>query len=282
MSTPEHASAHRHPESDAPFAVPTRRKGQLIRYSSRALQEFTDNLPKSVVPIVLTILGTIAFQSSAFVVRFLAQEGQIKRQIDYERQRDIHLTQNEAMVTHAVLDIKIEKYLPLITDVALSLPKADAAKRRSYASQLRSAINQTNSDVGTLEGFVGTESTLPPQWLPAQMEFLSAELELLQGELDCVERVVAGHPTEYSCAKAVQPHAPRMNRALARTRTAFQSAQANKSLHQAEARLRWEQQTHDVRIAYVKLAASLCGVMICVWAYGKLFSQFLEKQKDLS
>lgn len=255
-------------------------KGQgPVRHVSKAIQEFKDNLPRSVVPVVLTVIGTIAFQSGNYVVHFLLERGQLSQQIHYERQKDLALMKNKEMVMKVVAGYNPSTALEVVVEFEKSILTMNAEKREGFAKRLRSAFEEGEAHLGTLEGYNGMESTLPEGWLASHIAVSSAELQALDTALGCAENPHLTRSDRYACLNSIERNAIQAERALARTHSADEVAGSHASLFDADRTLRWDRASHEMNVLFLKLFGSLSGLAFSLYAYEKLFEHFLESEK---
>jgi hypothetical protein len=264
--------------SEVPKAASTPHS-TLPRLSRKVLKQLRDSLPKSVIPVLLTILGTVAFQSLMSVVHFFSEVPQMRQQAEYERMRDVALLNNEEMVVKAVAAFDYGDHLTLVNNFQKSFQRMNNEERQRFGKQLTTAADQTENQLGTLEGYVGLESTLPESWIKSQIQVYSAELELLETAQGCAEYPLHTDVAKRDCLISMNTHRTRLERALSRNMSTAKVLEANKPLIETERKLRWDRASHGIDMLFLKLFAALMGLSICYWAYGKLFSHFLETEK---
>lgn len=258
-------------------------KNGLTWPATKAFTEFKDNLPRSVVPVVLTIIGTIAFASGNFVVSFFLEQHQLSRQVSYERERDIALERNTGTLLSAVTDYRDAiKHADLAREFVEATAKGvDANTGFAYSQRLRDALGEAEQHLGTLEGLSGMVSTLSDNWLTAEIADSTAEVHLLETALACANRASKVPAVRQECIDSILNDMTQTKRTLARTTAAGQVSDAHKSLWEADRELRWNQAAHRIDVFYVKLLASLFGLVVAWYAYGKLLAHFLETERKV-
>lgn len=250
-----------------------------VSYSSRALQQLKENLPASVVPVLLTVLGALAYQSGLMLFYYYTEGAQVIQQVEHVQKRDLDLGANTLMLKRAILPLPI-KQLRLIGEFQAALPSMNPVKREQFAARLRDAIDESSKSLGTLEGYTGVESTLPRNWLNSQIEFQARNLEALQGSLACAEAPLETLAVQLECLKSIRKQNARVERALARTQSAEEAATSSLAMADSERQLRWSEGQHKEIMLFRKTDWAFAGSAICLLAYGMLFSYFLNSQKS--
>lgn len=250
-----------------------------VTYSFRALQEFKDNLPRSVVPVVLTVLGTLAFQSGIVLFDYYSEKEQIVQQVNYEMNRDISWEQNTLMLRKAAISEFPTKHSKLIADFQNALPVMNSEKSAMFATRFRDAIDESNTSLGTLEGYTGLKSTLPQTWLAAQTELYSSDLEALQTALACVDMSVSSDGSKLECLHRIRKQLSRMQRALARVKSVNEASTANEAMFEADRTVRWNKGRHQIDKLFRKAGWALVGLSISLVAYVAVLGYFLKSEK---
>jgi hypothetical protein len=249
-------------------------------FSTKALREFRKNLPQSVVPVVLTVLGALAFQSVSFLAHFASEIGPMMQETEYETQRDVALIENARVQQKAVGAIDFRKTIKLVSDFEDELPNINNAMRAGLVARFHDAIDETEKNLGTLEGYTGLESTFPQNYLTPPLEVLTAELEVLETALGCVEHSLPPASEKHSCLLLIRTRMQRVERALARVLSAGDASSRAFEVANAEIHLRLVKAVHNVKLLYLRAAASLVGLCVSLLAYGALFSTFLESERS--
>lgn len=245
------------------------------KHSSGFLQEFRDNLPKSVVPVMLTVLGALAFHSAVNRLNFDVDEKQLTERLEFERSRDISLKQNELMMRDTAGKVVPLADSKLIGEFQDAIPTMSDAKRAKYVERLFAAVNQANGNLGLLEGYTGLESTLPPNWLASQIEFVSADLERMQVALSCAERPLDTTNAKLECLNSLRRQSPRLERAAQRSQTAEKAATAATSMFDADRKHRWDIGNSEVETFFRNGRWALYGLVFSLIGYGVLFQFFI-------
>jgi hypothetical protein len=245
------------------------------QHSSKVLRELRDNVPKSVVAALLTILGALAFNGAVITFNFSADEKQITERLEFERNRDINLAQNELMIRDAFSKMVPVAHAKLMGEFQSAIPTMTDAKRVQFAKRLFAAVGEANGNLGTLEGYAGLESAIPPNWLPSQIEYLSADLDTLQTALSCTEQSLETRNAKLKCLLSMGRQGPRVERAVQRSQAAGKAATAAKTIFEADRTHRWAVGKSELDSFFRRSKWAFDGLMLSLMGYAVLFHFFL-------
>jgi hypothetical protein len=247
----------------------------------KARGELKDLLARSAIPVLLTVIGTVAFQSGSYLVYYYSEKNQVEEQFFYERQKDVALKQNEMTILKATDESGYSRHLHLILDFERLLTKGaiDDQKRKAFAARLRNAIEETEEHLGTIEGYAGMETTLPPNYLETEIQLSSAELAGLETALGCAEHPLTEQPAQYACMMSIARDSALAQRSLSRDSSARKVLDSHDSLVEADRELRWNQSLHKFNLLYRKFEVAMVGLVVSLCAYVLLFGLFLKSEK---
>lgn len=263
---------------------PAKKKLEHGAFSRKALREFRENLPRSVVPVALTVLGALAFQSVSFLAHFLSEVRPMMQEMVYERQKDIALLKNDTTLDEqfAPFDVNEElKTIESFDDATLSgkLIGINNSKRKQFASQFSQGVANAEQKLGNLEGFIGFQTTKPSNWLPSVLELCSANLRLLETASECANHAPVSIAARRDCVLSVDAGAKRLLRAASRAKSANDVVAKSWPIRDAERELRWRKSAHKLDLLAMKATVALLGFGVSLWAYGMLFSNFLKSER---
>jgi hypothetical protein len=251
-----------------------------LRFAPKVVRDFVKDLPKSAVPVVFSVLGALTYQSATTIANFFLEEGQMRQQKDYEAERDIRVLGNTVLVmessTH-LLDFK--QHMQLLIDFENSLPRITSEEREHFAAQIREAINESNKNVGTFEGYSGVETTLPQNWFVSVTQLSTSELQLLETARGCVARPLVTRASKERCNVSLGHQFPLFWRASSRDKSAEEAAKIARSMWDRERDVRWSKARHGVDMLFVRALGAMVGLSMCFWAYSKLISYFIESER---
>jgi hypothetical protein len=257
-----------------------REEKKRLQHSSKFLQEFRDSLPRSVAPVLLTLLGALAFHNAVTTFNFFAEEKQMTERLEFERSRDLSLIQNEGLMREAIVKTVPIAHAKLIGEFQSAIPTMNDAKRTRFVERLLAAVNEANGNLGALEGYTGLESTLPPNWLASYIEFFSADLESTQTALSCAERPLEGNNAKQECLIPMRRHFSRVDRALGRIQAAEKAATATKSMLEADRTHRWSMGQSELDMFFRKARWAFYGLILSLFGYAVLFHYFVLSEES--
>jgi hypothetical protein len=243
--------------------------------SSEFLQAFRDNLPKSAVAVLLTILGALAFQSAVITLNFQKDHDELTERLEFERNKDVRLQKNEIMLRQALANAVPKGHIALLSEFENAVPNIDDSKRAKFRQRLFSAVEEANGNLGTLEGYVGLESPLPPNWLASQTGYVAADLEMMQTALSCTEQSLQTAEAKGQCLNSLQKQFPRLTRASRRSQAAEKATTASEEMSEAERKRRWDIGHRELETFFHKSEWAIYGLVLSAAAYVILFNYFL-------
>ena|ERR1022692_1560321 len=173
----------------------------------------------------------------------------------------ISLLQNETMIRDAAFKaLPPIAHVKLISEFQAAIPTMDDAKRLHLAERLSNAITEENGGLGALEGYSGLESTLPPNWLPSEIEYFSSRVESLQTALLCAERPLNTDVAKLECLTSLRRQWPRLERASRRTESAESAAKAAKAMLEADRVHRWNMGKRELDVFFGNASWALYGL----------------------
>lgn len=242
---------------------------------SSFFHELRDSLPKSVAPVLLTILGALAFQGAVSTVSFPDEEKQLTERINAEKNRDISLLANEKMIQEAVVSSIPNHHLKVIGDFQNAIPTMDEEERARFQQKLFTALDEANGKLGTLEGYTGLDSPLPSNLLASRIQLVSADLETVQTALSCSEKPLNASEAKLDCLSKIRKESSQLGRAIQRTVSAGKAAQAASSMFDADRKHRWDADDRELETFFRKRHWALYGLVLSLLGYGLIFHFFI-------